>query len=661
MASEKIGISPASDAQLTVRTVLVPSGTDFKSLDKAIKSAVGLPDDGQGVFEIARGRKIEDGSIPIASFGKSPIVYSYGGARYLLRFLGTVEHDFSSSEFASRRSERITEAIRGCAERWKAAMSTPKRLDSAAMGKIASAIASSRRRALYFDPKSVGITEIPGGSAILVREKDSPFLYGCCARFAAENSIRIAPESDPKWHEEFLKEISKSKKTAKSWDACLREESMAMAAEWAGKNGFACDSQAAESPRLPCKNCGMVSEAAEERSISSPVILGGKCFYPMAMRCPVCGETSFLFMFNDGFSEDYAFRGTDRSCWQIRDAVLLKNRAESETVPEKKARMLLDAALGEYRCGRMAQAKELAVRSADILPEKSDIVMRYIGGEKSDRIETDDPILRAIGLCCSIRGETSYEKASAGRAEMESCFSDGFPDWLRWDLECDAMMSLSSTDGGQKAFSDMRETLERCLDAARQSERYQSEIAAKACAIFEISVRFAWDSLSLGDARTVIEIMCYAFSESAIDNSPARSVALFRRGILRMSEGDDEGAAEDLIGCVDALISVYGRSPVAGYRAFASMIALYLYDPGDAGLISIALNSMNAMSMTGAISEEGLAEAEDLAAKIAAVSGDYEDSRLEIKAKTNIDLGPKPEENFEPDSMMDVRFAYYLP
>ena len=128
-----------------------------------------------------------------------------------------------------------------------------------------------------------------------------------------------------------------------------------------------------------------------------------------------------------------------------------------------------------------------------------------------------------------------------------------------------------------------------------------------------------------------------------------------------MSEGDDEGAAGDLIGCVDALISVYGRSPVAGYRAFASMIALYLYDPGDAGLISIALNSMNAMSMTGAISEEGLAEAENLAARIAAISGDYEDSRLEIKAKTNIDLGPEPEGDFEPADLMGVCFTYYLP
>jgi hypothetical protein len=109
------------------------------------------------------------------------------------------------------------------------------------------------------------------------------------------------------------------------------------------------------------------------------------------------------------------------------------------------------------------------------------------------------------------------------------------------------------------------------------------------------------------------------------------------------------------------MLSGYGRSPVAGRRAFASMMILYLYAPENADLISLALNSMNAMSLTGAISEEEFAEARMLASRIAAASGNYESSRLEIRSRTNIDLGPEQSDGLEPEDLMDVRFAYYLP
>ncbi len=124
--------------------------------------------------------------------------------------------------------------------------------------------------------------------------------------------------------------------------------------------------------------------------------------------------------------------------------------------------------------------------------------------------------------------------------------------------------------------------------------------------------------------------------------------------------GDDDGAVDDLTAVVLTQLSDDGRGPVTGRRAFAAMAALYIYDPDTMDLVTLALNSMNAMSVTGAISDEELSEMESVVSRILKSVGGYEEARTEVRSRTNLDLGPEPEQGLALDDLMGIAFSYYL-
>ncbi len=89
------------------------------------------------------------------------------------------------------------------------------------------------------------------------------------------------------------------------------------------------------------------------------------------------------------------------------------------------------------------------------------------------------------------------------------------------------------------------------------------------------------------------------------------------------------------------------------------MAILYIYDPDSMDLVTLALNSMNAMSVTGAFSDEELMEMETVVSRILKAVGGYEEARIEVKSRTNIDLGPEPEGDLALEDLMDIRCSYY--
>ncbi|MBR4181244.1 MAG: hypothetical protein IKQ57_03810, partial [Candidatus Methanomethylophilaceae archaeon] len=231
--------------------------------------------------------------------------------------------------------------------------------------------------------------------------------------------------------------------------------------------------------------------------------------------------------------------------------------------------------------------------------------------------------------------------------------------WLVWETRYQAMLSPSNEDDKEKAFSRMEDILGRYLDRISSYKSISSDDYRRACRMFEIAVRFAYDELGFERAGPVIDMMCKTF-DGKLDNVPSKAIALFRRGLYRMVvEKNDDGAVKDLVEVVVSMLSNVGRGPVTGRRAFAAMAILYIYDPDSMDLVTLALNSMNAMSVTGAFSDEELMEMETVVSRILKAVGGYEEARIEVKSRTNIDLGPEPEGDLALEDLMDIRCSYY--
>ncbi|MBR6870866.1 MAG: hypothetical protein IKM91_04525, partial [Candidatus Methanomethylophilaceae archaeon] len=271
-----------------------------------------------------------------------------------------------------------------------------------------------------------------------------------------------------------------------------------------------------------------------------------------------------------------------------------------------------------------------------------------------------DPDFVPILSCLELRTVEKADEATDIVDRMESGFDRAnLPEWLVWETRYQAMLSPSNEDDKEKAFSRMEDILGRYLDRISSYKSISSDDYRRACRMFEIAVRFAYDELGFERAGPVIDMMCKTF-DGKLDNVPSKAIALFRRGLYRMIvEKNDDGAVKDLVEVVVSMLSNVGRGPVTGRRAFAAMAILYIYDPDSMDLVTLALNSMNAMSVTGAFSDEELMEMETVVSRILKAVGGYEEARIEVKSRTNIDLGPEPEGDLALEDLMDIRCSYY--
>ncbi len=663
MAFEIVEITLTVSNQNIVRTQRIPVGSSFSDLGLAVQTAMGWNGGESHKFRIpGAGAEIDDESMPMTTYGRLPIEYVYGGLVHKIKFLGESKRDFTGSWFSERRSESRSNDVRECIKTWYDEITTSKYLDQNALEKVADAIASSRKKDLYLDIKSMKVVDAPiMGSTILIRRKDSGFLLDKASSFADRTPSLKRPDSNKQdWYQKFIGDMSRNSKVSKAWSDYIGSESRAAAESWAEDNGIWTDGGSAKTLSLPCKDCGKEREAVEDRTIGNPVMMGRPRF-PMVVRCPECKSASQLFMFNDGFVTDYCFRKDIHPCWMTADAVRAKNKAVAEEEPEKKAKLLLLAALEAYRCDKTEDAESLVEEASASLPEESKVVSAFIKDEEAPEVGGIDSDFLPIRLCEKVRSIESYDEASKVLDEMESLLEKtDLPEWLKWELRCSSMLSPSNENDSKGSFARMKDTLRRYLDHLCEAGTVSSDDYRRACSMFEIAVRFAFDELSMEEARPVIDMMCDVF-DGKLDNAPSRAVALFRRGLFRMIvDKDDDGAVKDMVQVVITMLSNAGRGPVTGRRAFAAMPILYIYDPDSMDLVTLALNSMNAMSVTGAFSDDELQEMENVIARILKAVGGYEEARIEVKSRTNIDLGPEPEGEFALEDLMDIRCSYFL-
>ena len=662
MAFEIVEITLASNEQKIVRTQRVPVGSSFSDLGMAIQAAMGWNGGEPHKFRIpGAGAEIDDESIMMTTYGRLPIEYVYGGIVHKIRFLGESKRDFSSSWFSDRRSESRSEVVRRCIRTWYDEITTSRYLDSKALEKVADAIASNRKKNLYLDLKSMKVVDSRiEGSTVLIKRKDSDFLYRTASAFADNTPSLKRPDSNkPDWYQKFITETARNSKISKAWSDYIEKESESAAETWAEDNGIWTDGISNSNMRLPCMTCGVEREAVEDRTIGKPAMMGRPRF-PMVVRCPECKTTSQLFMFNDGFVMDYCFRKDFHPCWMARDAIRAKNRAESEADPKAKAKLLLFAALESYRCDKLGDAESLINEASGALPDESKVISSFIRDEDAPDVGDIDPDFVPILSCLELRTVEKADEATVIVNRMESGFDRAnLPEWLVWETRYQAMLSPSNEDDKEKAFSRMEDILSRYLDRISSYKSISSDDYRRACRMFEIAVRFAYDELGFERAGPVIDMMCKTF-DGKLDNVPSKAIALFRRGLYRMIvEKNDDGAVKDLVEVVVSMLSNIGRGPVTGRRAFASMAILYIYDPDSMDLVTLALNSMNAMSVTGAFSDEELMEMETVVSRILKAVGGYEEARIEVKSRTNIDLGPEPEGDLALEDLMDIRCSYY--
>ncbi len=664
MAYEIVEISLTSGNQNIVRTQRVPFGSSFSDLGAAIQTAMGWNGGEPHVFRIpGAGAEIDDESIPMNAYGRLPIEYVYGGLVHRIRFLGASKRDFSGSWFSDRRSAARSETVRGCVKRWYSEMSASRHLDARSLDRVADAIASSRKKDLYLDTKTLKIADSPSEEgSVLVRGKDSDFRLRTATSFAEGTpSIKRPDGSRQDWYQKFVGDVSRSSKASKAWSDRLRAESRRAAESWADDNGFLTDGCDEKTAVLPCMICGEDREAVEDRTAGGPAMMG-RPRYPMVVRCPECRAASMLYMFNDGFVADYCFRKDSHPCWMARDAIRARRRAVSESEPGKRAELLLLAALEHYRCDKSAEARELVDEAAEALPDESKAVSSFIECEGAPDVGDVGAMFRPVLLCAKLRSIDDPKRSAAIMEEMGTCLQEScLPEWLQWELRWSTFLLPSNENDAASSFARMKSILAAYLERLSAMEKPSSDDYRRLCRMFETAVRFAFDDISFEATGPVISMMCDAFDSGRISNVPSRAVTLFRRGLYRMIvEEDDDGAVQDLADVVATMFSDEGRGPVTGRRAFAAMSILYMYDPDSMDLVSLALNSMNAMSVTGAFQEEELQEMEQAISRILKAVGGYEEARMEVRSRTNIELGPEPAGELSLEDLMDIRCSYYL-
>ena len=664
MAFEIVEITLAANNQSIVRVRRVPAGSSFSDLGREVQAAMGWNGGEAHEFRVpGAGAKIDDESLPMDTYGRMPLEYVYGRFAHRIRFLGRSERDLTGTWFSERRSAGRSEAVRGCVRRWYEGMKPSVRMDAKTMDRVAEAIASSRKRDAYLDLTTMRVTGSEGpGRSLAIRTKDSAFLAEAAVSFSEGHpSVRRPDVRRGDWYQRFMSDVSRSPKMASAWSSFLRERSRAEAERWATKNGLL-----AEGDRdvgrtfLPCMHCGKELEAVEDRSLGGTVI-GGRQRFPMTVRCPDCRKATQLFMFNDGFVTDYAFRKDRHPCRMARDAILARGRALAEADDGERARLLMLAALECYRCDMSGESAELVSEASMTDLVDAAIVSSFIEDEESPVTAAADPLFEPVSKALAIRKAEGASEVRERTGELESSLeASELPEWLAWELRCTAMMGHVFDEWDEYVFDYIVSTLGRYLDRLASYDSPSSDDYRRACRMFEVSVMYALSHERLELAKPAIGLMLDTF-DGRLDNVPARTVALFRRGLYRMIVGgDDDGAVDDLTAVVLSQLSDDGRGPVTGRRAFAAMAALYIYDPDTMDLVTLALNSMNAMSVTGAISDEELSEMESVVSRILKSVGGYEEARTEVRSRTNLDLGPEPEQGLALDDLMGIAFSYYL-
>ncbi|MBR4227002.1 MAG: hypothetical protein IKR86_09615, partial [Candidatus Methanomethylophilaceae archaeon] len=327
MAFEIVEITLAGGDQKITRTQRVPVGSSFSDLGLAVQTAMGWNGGEAHRFRIpGAGAEIDDESIPMSTYGRLPVEYVYGGLVHKIRFLGESKRDFSGGWFSDHRSESRSKAVRGCVRTWYDKIATSRYLDSKAVDDVADAIASSRRKDLYLDLRSMKVVDEPAiGSTVLIRPKESDFLLKRATAFVSSwPSMKMPDPTRKDWHQRFIGDVSRSSKISRAWSEYIKKESRSEAESWAENNGIWTSGGSGSTMSLPCITCGELCEAKEDRTIGNPAMLGRPRF-PMVVRCPECKTTSQLFMFNDGFVMDYCFRKDFHPCWMARDAIRAKN------------------------------------------------------------------------------------------------------------------------------------------------------------------------------------------------------------------------------------------------------------------------------------------------------------------------------------------------
>ncbi|MBR6037635.1 MAG: hypothetical protein IKP53_02585 [Candidatus Methanomethylophilaceae archaeon] len=661
MASEIFDVALKGDSQRMLRRGRIPAGSTFADLERYILRSMGWDRDVACGFRIPGSESpMEDRDSPLDAYGRMPVDYFHGRTTLRITLLGVSDPDYSKSPYASRRSPDRSKSIRLCLRRWEESLRSSSFLDDEALSKVAAAISSSRRTDAYLDTKTMKVTERNSEGAILIRRGDSAFLKDAATEFCRSEGLR-PPAQGEGWYGRFLQDLSRSSKNEKAWRLFLEGSSTRAAEEWAEDNGLrGGEPDPSHSGLLPCRYCGKRYKASEDRS-GMPV-MADRPRYPMAVFCPDCGKHSVLSLFNDGFGLEYCFRGESRSCWVTGDLSAAKRRAESETDPDEKARLLLMAALEAYRCGKAEEAEELMEKASERRPEESAAVSAYIGYGQPCEYGGRDPIARILSECVRIRSETDYRILSEAMDAVDGAIEElGLPEWLEWDLRLSEILGLCGCDDAARSFGRMERIIGSCLDSLKERGSATGDECRLLCSMTEAATRFSFRNLDPEHPLRLLDEVYEAFSEGPIRSPAVASVVLLRKGIIRMSMSDDDEAVDDLVAVIDAMMTRSGRGPVAGRRAFTAMLALYPYDPESMDLITIAVNSMNAMSLSGAVTEHELEELLDAVPKALKAGGEYSESRKDVEAWTNIKLGPEPEEFLTPDDLMDLRFSYYLP
>ena len=315
-----------------------------------------------------------------------------------------------------------------------------------------------------------------------------------------------------------------------------------------------------------------------------------------------------------------------------------------------------------YRCGKADETERLIGKASDRMPEESAAVSAYVGSGPSCKYEGTDPLARILSDCVEMRSETEFDILSETVERVDRAIEGlGLPEWLEWDLRLSEILGLCGCDDAAKSFDQMEDIVKSCLGLLVGKGSATGDECRLLCSMAEAATRFSFCNLGPEQPLRLLDEVYDAFSKGPLRSPSVTSVILLRRGIVRMTMADDDGAVEDLIAVIDAMMTRFGRGPVAGRRAFAAMLALYPYDPESTELITIAINSMGAMSLTGAVSKEELEELLDAVPKAVKAGGEYSESKKDIEAWTNAKLGPEPGECMTPEDLMDLRFSYYLP
>ncbi len=660
MASELFDITLKGDSRQTVKKGRIPAGSTFADLERYVLKSMGWDSASSSGFVIPGTKAAAaDPEAPVDAYGRMPVEYVHGKVALRVTFTGLSNSDYSGSAFASRRNQKRTEAIRGCLKRWEESLRTPGCLDDATVRKIACAISSSRRSDAYLDLDSLTITDSSGKRSMLIRRKDSPFLEDAEKRFCSAKGIG-ARLQDGKMHERFLREISRSPKASKAWKEFLEKESRSAAEEWAVANGLRGNARFSDSKLLPCRYCGKELEAREDPT-GMPA-MADRPRRPMIVRCPDCGKTSRLRVFNDGFGPEYCFEGDSRPCQTSKGLIVALKKAESETDPDRQAEALLSAALEAYRCGKATDAEKCLQQASMSMPEESAVVSAYTRGGASADYDGRCILVRLLSECAGMLSEESFEIISERIDKVEALSKQaGIPEWLVWDLRLSEILALSSSDDPERAYEAMKGIVGSYLDFLSKKGSASSEECRMLCSMAEAAARFSYLRLGPESSIGLLEPISELFSDERFRNPAVTAVVNLRRGIAEMSISEDDEAVARLVSTRASVGTVSGRGPVAGRRAFAAMLALYPYDPESTDLVAIAVNSMNAMTLTGAVSDEEFEELKSAAAKAVKAAGAYRESADEIEAMTNVDLGPEPDDALVPDDIMDLRFSYFIP